>query len=73
MFDRKGLKYTGSDSKIELWQGVAMHLSQGFARGAKQLNLNKLSDAAGPQMHWLTTQLRNDFLIKSGRILNSFC
>ncbi len=43
----------------EIWQGAAMNLSQANPT-PKQLNLNKLSDASGSQIHWQATLAKTD-------------
>ncbi len=43
----------------EIGQGVAMNLSQAKPT-PKQLNLNKLSDAGGSQIHWQATLAKTD-------------
>ncbi len=43
----------------EIRQGAAMNLSQAKPT-PKQLNLNKLSDAGGSQIHWQATLAKTD-------------
>ncbi len=43
----------------EIWQGAAMNLSHAKPT-PKQLNLNKLSNAGGSQIHWQTTLAKTD-------------
>ncbi len=49
----------------EIWQGAAMNLNQAKPT-PKQLNLNKLSDAGGSQIHWSVTLAKTDSLSDFG-------
>ncbi len=55
--DTKGIPK--SLEEPEIWQGAAMNLSQAKPT-PKQLNLNKLSNAGGSQIHWQATLAKTD-------------
>jgi hypothetical protein len=47
--------------KLGIWQGGALNFSQAQP-APKQLNLNKLSDAGGSQIQWLSDAAKNQLV-----------